>query len=89
LFKLSEFHNCIKEIANKEAAQIIVQSEHAGGTKVIYKEGEIATLAIPKKLILNKLEPTRLPVRVLEKEKGKPNVSIYYSNYILSINTSI
>jgi len=72
LFKLSEFHHRIKENAEKENARII---KRAGGIKVTYKKGEIVTLAIPKKLILNKLEPTHLPVRVIGKEIGKIDVS--------------
>ena len=86
LFTLSKFHTRIKETGDKEAAQMVVHSKCASAIKVIYKAGEIATLAIPRKLILNKLEPTCLPVYILEKEKNKQNVSNLILIYILPTN---
>ena len=72
LFKLSEFYYCIKENAKKENACII---KRAGGIKVTYKKGEIVTLAISKKLMLNKLELTYFLVCIIRKKIGKIDVS--------------
>ena len=79
LFQLLEFYYCIKENANRENERII---KCTGGIKTTYKKGEIATLEIPKKLRLNKLELTYLSICILEKKISKKDV---HSTFILRV----
>jgi hypothetical protein len=51
--------------------------KQTGSIKVIYKKGEVTTLKITAKLLLNKLELSRRPVYILKKEKKQKN--IYYN----------